>query len=66
MMVQATQDESVDSGIPTDSQQIPITSQPSSFRPQKKQSRRKQRKEIEVSQDETITPSNLQRNGIQH
>ncbi|GJT75296.1 hypothetical protein Tco_1042021 [Tanacetum coccineum] len=42
----------------------PITTQPSSFRPQKKQSRRKQRKETEVSQDDTQhddsvpTPSN--------
>ncbi|GJQ98428.1 hypothetical protein Tco_0009567 [Tanacetum coccineum] len=41
MMVQATQDEGVDLGIPTDSQQTPITAQPSSSRPQKKQSRRK-------------------------
>ncbi|GKE61399.1 hypothetical protein Tco_1511766, partial [Tanacetum coccineum] len=31
----------------------PLTAQPSSFRPQKKQSRRKQRKETEVPQDET-------------
>ncbi|GJU75153.1 hypothetical protein Tco_1272223 [Tanacetum coccineum] len=53
MMVQATQDEGVDSCIPTDSQQTPITNQPSSSRPQKKQSRRKQRKETEVPQDET-------------
>ncbi|GJV10755.1 hypothetical protein Tco_1352296 [Tanacetum coccineum] len=53
MMVQATQDEGVDSGIPTDSQQTPITTQPSSSRPQKKQSRSKQRKETEVPQDET-------------
>ncbi|GJU54205.1 hypothetical protein Tco_1227919 [Tanacetum coccineum] len=53
MMVQATQDEGVDSGIPTDSQQTPITTQPSSSRPQKKQSRRKQRKETKVPQDET-------------
>ncbi|GKD11738.1 hypothetical protein Tco_1196145 [Tanacetum coccineum] len=53
MMVQATQDEGVDSGIPTDSQQTPITTQPSSSRPQKKQSRRKQRKETEVPQDES-------------
>ncbi|GJW02377.1 hypothetical protein Tco_1561233 [Tanacetum coccineum] len=53
MMVQATQDEGVDSGIPTDSQQTPITTQPSSSRPQKKQSRRRQRKETEVPQDET-------------
>ncbi|GJV61350.1 putative ribonuclease H-like domain-containing protein [Tanacetum coccineum] len=41
------------SGIPTDSQQTPITTQPSSSRPQKKQSRRKQRKETEVPQVET-------------
>ncbi|GJY99210.1 hypothetical protein Tco_0516640 [Tanacetum coccineum] len=53
MMVQATQDEGVDSGIPTDSQQTPITTQPSSSRPQKKQSKRKQRKETKVPQDET-------------
>ncbi|GJY16783.1 hypothetical protein Tco_0387205 [Tanacetum coccineum] len=53
MMVQATQDEGVDSKIPTDSQQTPINTLPSSFRPQKKQSRRKQRKETEVPQDET-------------
>ncbi|GKB46325.1 hypothetical protein Tco_0897078, partial [Tanacetum coccineum] len=53
MMVQANQEEGVDSGIPIDSQQILITTQPSSSRPQKKQSRRKQRKETEVPQDET-------------
>ncbi|GJY59611.1 hypothetical protein Tco_0459503 [Tanacetum coccineum] len=53
MMVQATQDVGVDLGIPTDSQQTPITAQPSSYRPQKKQSRRKQRKETEVPQDKT-------------
>ncbi|GKB05431.1 hypothetical protein Tco_0833626 [Tanacetum coccineum] len=41
MMVQATQDEGVDSDIPTDSQQTPIPTKPSSSRPQKKQSRRK-------------------------
>ncbi|GJS78847.1 putative ribonuclease H-like domain-containing protein [Tanacetum coccineum] len=41
------------SGIPTDSQQTPITTQPPSSRPQKKQSRRKQRKETEVPQVET-------------
>ncbi|GJS73041.1 hypothetical protein Tco_0705882 [Tanacetum coccineum] len=64
MMVQANQEEGVDSGIPTDSQQTPITTQPSSSRPQKKQSRRKQRKETEVPQDEThhddsvLIPSN--------
>ncbi|GJT77203.1 putative ribonuclease H-like domain-containing protein [Tanacetum coccineum] len=53
MMVQATQDKGVHSGIPTDSHQTPITTQPSSFRPQRKQSRRKQRNETEVPQDET-------------
>ncbi|GKE75904.1 hypothetical protein Tco_1537945 [Tanacetum coccineum] len=53
MMVQANQEEGIDSGIPTDSQQTPITTQPSSSRPQKKQPRRKQRKETEVPQDET-------------
>ncbi|GJY63045.1 hypothetical protein Tco_0464505 [Tanacetum coccineum] len=47
------QEEGVSSGIPTDSQQTPITTQPSSSRPQKKQSRRKQRKETKVPQDET-------------
>ncbi|GKE57827.1 hypothetical protein Tco_1497012 [Tanacetum coccineum] len=64
MMVQVNQEEGVDSGIPTDSQQTPITTQPSSFRSQKKHSRRKQRKETKVPQDETQhddsvpTPSN--------
>ncbi|GJU66579.1 hypothetical protein Tco_1252838 [Tanacetum coccineum] len=53
MIVQANQEEGIDSGIPTDSQQTPITTQPSSSRPQKKQPRRKQRKETEVPQDET-------------
>ncbi|GJR19680.1 putative ribonuclease H-like domain-containing protein [Tanacetum coccineum] len=45
MMVQATQEEGVDSDIPTDSHQIPITTQLSSSKPQKKNSRRKQRKD---------------------
>ncbi|GJX28025.1 hypothetical protein Tco_0236104 [Tanacetum coccineum] len=64
MMVQPTQDEGVDSGIPADSLQTPITTQPSSSRSQKKQSRRKQRKDIAVTQEETQqddsvpTPSN--------
>ncbi|GKA02940.1 hypothetical protein Tco_0675721 [Tanacetum coccineum] len=53
MMVQATQDKGVDSGIPTDSNQTPITAQPSSSRSQKKQSRRKQRKDTAVTQEET-------------
>ncbi|GJV05173.1 hypothetical protein Tco_1338742 [Tanacetum coccineum] len=38
IMVQAKHEEGVDSGIPTDSQQTPITTQPSSSRPQKKYS----------------------------
>ncbi|GJY30329.1 hypothetical protein Tco_0413824 [Tanacetum coccineum] len=52
------------SGIPTDSNQTPITTQPSSSRSQKKQSRRKQRKDTAVTQEETQkddsvpTPSN--------
>ncbi|GJT83220.1 hypothetical protein Tco_1057562 [Tanacetum coccineum] len=53
MMVQANQEEGVDSGIPADSQQTPIITHPSSSRPQKKLSRRKQRKETKVPQDET-------------
>ncbi|GJT09905.1 hypothetical protein Tco_0856947 [Tanacetum coccineum] len=44
MMVQANQEEGVDSGIPTASQQTPITILPSTSKPQKKQSRRKQKK----------------------
>ncbi|GJV31649.1 hypothetical protein Tco_1392049 [Tanacetum coccineum] len=64
MMVQPNQEEGVDSGIPTDSHQTPITTQPSSSRSQKKQSRRKQRKDTAVTQEETQqddsvpTPSN--------
>ncbi|GJY76951.1 hypothetical protein Tco_0482067 [Tanacetum coccineum] len=48
MMVQANQEEGVDSGIPTASQQTPITIQPSTSKPQKKQSRRKQKKTTTV------------------
>ncbi|GJT14550.1 hypothetical protein Tco_0861592 [Tanacetum coccineum] len=55
MMVQANQEEGVDLDIPTDSQQTPITTQPSTSKPQKKQSRRKQRKDIEVSQSSAST-----------
>ncbi|GJS56836.1 retrovirus-related pol polyprotein from transposon TNT 1-94 [Tanacetum coccineum] len=44
MMVQANQEEGVDSGIPTVSQQTSITIQPSTSKPQKKQSRKKQKK----------------------
>ncbi|GKC12338.1 hypothetical protein Tco_1009120 [Tanacetum coccineum] len=48
MMVQANQEEGVDSGIPTASQQIPITIQPSTSKPQKKLSRKKQQKTTAV------------------
>ncbi|GKA38155.1 hypothetical protein Tco_0730706 [Tanacetum coccineum] len=48
MIIQPTPYECVDSGIPNDSNQTPITTQPSSFRSQKKQSRRKQRKDTAV------------------
>ncbi|GJR80995.1 hypothetical protein Tco_0151780 [Tanacetum coccineum] len=41
MMVQPNQEEGVDSGIPTDNHNTPVTTQPSSFRSPKKQSRRK-------------------------
>ncbi|GJU37211.1 hypothetical protein Tco_1185565 [Tanacetum coccineum] len=64
MMVQPTQDEGVDSGIPTDSNQTPITTQPSTSISQKKQTRRKQRKDTTVTQEEpqqdnsVPTPSN--------
>ncbi|GJW35331.1 hypothetical protein Tco_0058251 [Tanacetum coccineum] len=64
MMDQPNQKEGVDSGIPSDHHQTPITTQPSSSRSQKKQSRRKQRKDTAVTQEETQqddsvpTPSN--------
>ncbi|GJS78766.1 hypothetical protein Tco_0728647 [Tanacetum coccineum] len=64
MMVQPNQEKGVDSGIPTDHHQTPITTQSSSSRSQKKQSRRKQRKDTAVTQEETQhddivpTPSN--------
>ncbi|GJY33748.1 hypothetical protein Tco_0418217 [Tanacetum coccineum] len=48
MMVQANQEEGEDSDIPIDSQQTPITTQPSTSKTQKKQSRRKQKKNTEV------------------
>ncbi|GJR89841.1 putative reverse transcriptase domain-containing protein [Tanacetum coccineum] len=53
MMAQANQEDGVDSGIPTNSQQTPITTQPSSSISKKKQSRRKQRKDTAVTQEET-------------
>ncbi|GJV85249.1 hypothetical protein Tco_1525147, partial [Tanacetum coccineum] len=49
MMVQPNQEIGVDSGIPTDSHQTPIPTQPSSSRSQKKQSRRKQRKDTALT-----------------
>ncbi|GJS65848.1 hypothetical protein Tco_0680412 [Tanacetum coccineum] len=64
IMVQPTQYEGVDSGIPVDSLQTPITTQPSSSRTEKKQSKRTQRKDTAVAQEETQqdddvpTPSN--------
>ncbi|GJY88031.1 hypothetical protein Tco_0502659 [Tanacetum coccineum] len=45
MMVQAPEDMGKDSAAPSDSHSIPIISQPSSYKPQKKKSRRKQRKD---------------------
>ncbi|GKD61282.1 hypothetical protein Tco_1298791 [Tanacetum coccineum] len=48
MMVQANQEEGEDTDIPIDSQHTPITTQPSISKPQEKQSRRKQKKNIEV------------------
>ncbi|GKD32222.1 hypothetical protein Tco_1243000 [Tanacetum coccineum] len=50
MMVQANQEEGVDSDIPTDSQQTLIISQPSSSKPQKKKSGRKQRKDSALTE----------------
>ncbi|GJZ65024.1 hypothetical protein Tco_0621720 [Tanacetum coccineum] len=66
MMVQATEEVGEDSDHPTNSTQIPIIDQPSTFsKPKKKQpSKKTQRQEAEVSQDETEheesvpTPSN--------
>ncbi|GKB70353.1 hypothetical protein Tco_0931765, partial [Tanacetum coccineum] len=43
MMIQANQEDGVDLGIPTATQQTPITIQPSTSKPQKKQSMRKQK-----------------------
>ncbi|GJV87017.1 hypothetical protein Tco_1530955 [Tanacetum coccineum] len=45
MMVQATKDMGEDSAAPTDSYSTPIHTQPSSSKPQKQKSRRKQRKD---------------------
>ncbi|GJR70360.1 hypothetical protein Tco_0016425 [Tanacetum coccineum] len=55
IMVQASEEVGVDSDYPTDSNQIPIVDQPSTFSQpkQKQKSRRRRRKEAEVPQDET-------------
>ncbi|GJT95649.1 putative ribonuclease H-like domain-containing protein [Tanacetum coccineum] len=45
MMIQASEDMGEDSAAPFDSHSTPIISQPSSSKPQKKKSRRKQRKD---------------------
>ncbi|GJR36658.1 hypothetical protein Tco_1212342 [Tanacetum coccineum] len=65
MMVQATEDLGKGLELPTDTYHTPIITQPSSSKPRKKhKSRRTQRKEIEVPQDESPneesipTPSN--------
>ncbi|GKB34895.1 putative ribonuclease H-like domain-containing protein [Tanacetum coccineum] len=49
MIVQANQEEGEDSDIPIDSQQTPITTQPSTSKPLKKQSRRKQTKNTDFA-----------------
>ncbi|GJW88308.1 hypothetical protein Tco_0163648 [Tanacetum coccineum] len=62
MMVQALEDMGEDSDAPTDSHPIPIISQPSSSKPQKKQSRRKQRKDsglIEPIPNETTNEEHI-------
>ncbi|GJR38503.1 putative ribonuclease H-like domain-containing protein [Tanacetum coccineum] len=46
MMVQAPEDMGEDSATPTDSHPTPIITQPSSSKPQKKHSKKKQRKDI--------------------
>ncbi|GKC18637.1 putative ribonuclease H-like domain-containing protein, partial [Tanacetum coccineum] len=50
MIVQAQEQVGEGSEIPTDSHYTPITTQPSTSKPQKKQSRRKQRKDTEDPQ----------------
>ncbi|GJS29988.1 hypothetical protein Tco_0490608, partial [Tanacetum coccineum] len=62
MMIQALEDMGEDSAAPSDSHSTPIISQPSSSKPQKKMSRRKQRKDsdpLELVPDEAhvSTPS---------
>ncbi|GKC44148.1 hypothetical protein Tco_1061870 [Tanacetum coccineum] len=53
MMVQATEDMGKDSAAPSDSHSTPIISQPSSSKPQKKNSRRKQRKDSALTEPTT-------------
>ncbi|GJX26937.1 hypothetical protein Tco_0233233, partial [Tanacetum coccineum] len=67
IMVQASEEVGEDSGHPTDSNHIPIDTQPSTSKPQKKQKpRRKQRQDSEVPsptneipvKESVLTPSN--------
>ncbi|GJS15909.1 hypothetical protein Tco_0410381 [Tanacetum coccineum] len=53
MMVQATEDMGKDSAAPSDSHSTPIISQPSSSKPQKKNSKRKQRKDSALTEPTT-------------
>ncbi|GJX63101.1 hypothetical protein Tco_0296001 [Tanacetum coccineum] len=66
MMVQATEDMGEDSAALTDSHSTPIHTQPSLFKPQKKKSRRKQRKDSSptkpipdeaINEEHVATPS---------
>ncbi|GKB03469.1 hypothetical protein Tco_0831612, partial [Tanacetum coccineum] len=50
MMIQASEDIGEDSAAPSDSHSTPIISQPSSSKPQKKKSRRKQRKDSVIDE----------------
>ncbi|GJY52533.1 hypothetical protein Tco_0443380 [Tanacetum coccineum] len=62
MMVQATEDMGEDSAAPTDSHSIPIHTQPSLSKPQKKKLRRKQRKDsgpTEPIPDEAINEEHV-------
>ncbi|GKC60787.1 hypothetical protein Tco_1088385 [Tanacetum coccineum] len=58
MMVQASEDMGEDSAAPTDSYSTPIITQPSSSKPQKNKSRRKQRKDSGPT--ELITEDRMQ------
>nr|GEV72950.1 copia protein [Tanacetum cinerariifolium] len=60
IMVQAPEEVSKGSEVPTDTHHTPIVTQPSSSQPQKKQkSRKKQRKEIEVPHTEPQTEKSI-------